>query len=89
MPIMCWTRVAVDGKVWSGVAVATRIASMSAAPIPQAESAWSAARAARSEVSCPSAAMWRWPIPVRARIQASDVSRRFDSSSFVTTRSGR
>ncbi len=31
MPIMCWTRVAVEGKVWSGVAVARTIASMSRA----------------------------------------------------------
>ena len=86
---MCCTRVAVEGNVWSGVAVAMTIASMSAAFTPAAESARSAARVARSEVSCPSAAMWRCPIPVRARIHSSEVSSRCESSSFVTMRSGR
>jgi hypothetical protein len=55
--------------------------------------AWAmASRAAavpRSEVISPSAAMWRWQIPVRWRIQSSVVSTFLASSALVTIWAGR
>ena len=90
MPSLRCTAVAVAGKVWSGVEVATRIRSTSlrayAGPV---EGRAGGSHGARSEVSSPSAAMWRWPMPVRSRIHSSEVSTRCDSSTLVTTRAGR
>ena len=82
-------RSAVAGNAWSGVLVATMIASTSAG---SASADFSADRAAaapmKAQVSC-DCAMWRWRIPVRSRIHVSDVSSRLASSSLVTIRSGR
>jgi multidrug efflux pump len=89
MPSRACTLTAVAGKVWSGVAVASTIRSRSLPLIPACARARRAAATARSEVSSPGAAMRRSPMPVRWRIQASEVSRRRASSSFVTIRSGR
>ena len=57
--------------------------------MPALSSARRAAAVARSEVSSPSAAMWRWRMPVRAAIHSSLVSTIFDRSSLVSTLSGR
>ena len=89
MPIAACTRVAVEGKVWSGVAVATTIASRSEASRPPSARAARAAAAARSEVASPSAAKWRRSMPVRLRIQSSEVSSICANSAFSTTRAGR
>ncbi len=89
MPIALCTLTAVAGKVWSGVAVATISASMSAPVSPVSARAARAAAMARSEVSSPSAAKWRRSMPVRVRIHSSDVSRVAANSAFSTTRFGR
>src|SRR4051812_22746757 len=72
----------------SGVEVASTMRSMSAALRPAASSALRAAERARSLVNSPSAAIWRWRMPVRETIHSSLVSTRDSSSLLVTTRSG-
>ena len=89
MPSRACNLTAVDGKVSSGVAVASTIRSRSLPLMPARSRARRAAWNARSDVSSPSAAMRRSPIPVRCRIQESDVLSRVASSSLVTIRSGR
>ena len=89
MPIAVCTLTAVEGKVWSGVAVARMIASMSAPRRPVSARAARAAAIARSEVASPSAAKWRRSMPVRVRIHSSEVSSVLANSAFSTTRSGR
>ena len=76
------------GKVWSGVAVAEHDAGRRRRPSTPAcvQRLRAAACVARSEVSSPSAAMWRWRMPVRSPIHSSEVSTRCASSSLVTTR---
>ncbi len=89
MPRAACTRSAVAGKHWSGVEVPTITASISAASIPASASAARPASAPmKAAVSC-ALAMWRWPMPVRSRIQLSEVSSRRARSSLLTTRSGR
>ena len=56
---------------------------------PASASAARAARTARSEVSSPSSATWRWRMPVRSVIQASEVSIRPARSSLLTIFAGR
>ena len=56
---------AVDGKIMSGVVVATTIRSTSAGAMPAAASACRAAASARSDVCSSSAAMCRARMPVR------------------------
>jgi hypothetical protein len=56
-PSACWTIVAVAGKVWSGVAVASTIRSMLDASIPAASIARRAARMASDDVVSPSPAI--------------------------------
>ena len=89
MPIALCTLTAAEGKVWSGVAVATISASMSAPVSPPSASAARAAAVARSEVSSPSAAKCRRSMPVRVRIHSSEVSSVCANSAFSTTRAGR
>ena len=89
MPSLAWIRVAVEGKVSSGVLVAQTIRSISSGSRPARPSACLAALKPSSEVNSPSAAMCRSPIPVRCLIHASEVSTILDNSAFVTTRSGR
>jgi len=87
-PSRCCNRQAVDGKIRSGVVVPSTIRSSSDALTPAASSARCAARNARSPVVSPSAAIWRWRMPVRVRIHSSLVSTIFSRSALVTTRSG-
>ncbi len=89
MPKRLCTIVAADGNVRSAVDVATMIASMSSAARLAAESAFSAALAARSDVVSPSAAKWRRSIPERERIHSSEVSTLSSNQLLGTTRSGR
>ncbi len=89
MPMALCTVTAVAGKVWSGVAVATMSVSMSAPVRPASARAARAAWAARSEVISPAAAKWRRSMPVRLRIQSSEVSSVAANSAFSTTRAGR
>ena len=89
MPSAACTIVAAEGKVRSAVEVARMIASIPSAAIPALASAALAARVARSDVVCPSAAKWRRSIPVRERIHSSVVSSDASNSEFGTTRSGR
>ena len=89
MPSAAWTRVAVAGKVWSGVVVARTMMSSRSAGSSAASKAPRAAAMARSEVFSPASAMWRPRIPVRRTIHWSEVSRRFASSALVTIRLGR
>ena len=67
-------RVAVAGKVSSGVEVAQTMRSMSLAPIPAWAMASRAAAVPRSDVISPWAAMCRCRMPVRWRIHSSVVS---------------
>src|SRR3954452_4543711 len=89
IPSCACTLLAVAGKVWSGVAVASTITSRSLPLIPACSSARRAAPKARSDVSSPSAAIRRSEMPVRCRIHSSEVSSRSASSLLVTIRSGR
>ena len=89
MPSAACTRVAVAGKVSSGVAVASTMRSRSHAFMPAWSSARCAALIARCEVNSPSAAMWRWRMPVRCWIHSSEVSIFLASSALVTILSGR
>ena len=72
-----------------GVVVASTSRSISSPVRPALLSAASAAWVARSEVSSPSAAIWRWRMPVRCAIHSSDVRRRPASSALVTILCGR
>jgi hypothetical protein len=89
MPSLSCTMLAVDGKIMSGVAVATMMRSTSPGVIPADAIASRAACVARSEVVSSSAAMCRWRMPVRVRIHSSLVSTRFARSSLVSTCAGR
>ena len=89
MPSFFWTATAEAGKVWSGVAVASTIMSMSAGVSPALASAAFAASKPRSEVNSPSAATRRSRMPVRCRIHSSDVSTIFERSSLERIFSGR
>src|SRR5713226_6481311 len=87
-PSCCWTREAPDGKNESGVEVPSTIRSVSSGRRPAAPSAFWAAATARSVVVSVGAAMRRSWIPVRSRIQVSDVSTIFSRSKLVRTPSG-
>ena len=63
--------------------------SMSAGPSPASASAASAALPASVEVVSPSAAMWRWRMPVRWVIHSSVVSTIVAISALAITRCGR
>ena len=78
-----------EGKVRSGVEVATITASMSSGLSPAIASAFSAAFTAIWLVVSPSAAKCRRSIPERERIHSSEVSSVSSNSEFGTTRSGR
>jgi hypothetical protein len=80
---------AVAGKPWSGVEVATTIASTSSAVAPAAARADRAAAAPMKAAVSWAAAIRRSAMPVRSRIHESDVSIRRASSALVSTRSGR
>jgi hypothetical protein len=84
-PIFFWTKQAVAGKSMSGVAVATRIRSISAGEIFACSIAFSAAFAAMSLVCSSFAAMRRSLMPVRVVIHSSFVSTMRDRSSLVRT----
>src|SRR5579862_4808867 len=81
-------RHATFGKTMSGVVVPTTIRSTSAAVIPAAPSASTAAPYARSEVAVSGPAMWRSRIPVCDSIHASVVETEAASSALASTRSG-
>ena len=89
MPRAACTRVAVAGKVSSGVAVARTIRSRSEAfdagmgerPLRRLDGKM------RGELTV--GAMWRCLMPVRCWIHSSDVSTFLASSSLLTTLSGR
>ena len=89
MPRLFCTVTALAGNVLSGVEVASTIRSMSAGCNPALSSAFRAAAVARSEVSSPSAAMWRWRMPVRWTIHSSDVSTIAARSALVRIFAGR
>ena len=89
MPILRWTIEATDGKVMSGVVVATTIKSTSCGPRRASLSARFAASTARSLVGWSSRALCRWRMPVRSTIHSSEVSTIFARSALVTTCSGR
>ena len=89
MPSRRWTMQAVLGNTLSGVVVASTIRSTSPAAKPARSSAARAAATLMSEVVSPSAAMRRRLMPVRSRIQSSEVSRNASNSRFSITRSGR
>ena len=89
MPSRLCTMVATEGKVRSGVEVATSTPSMSSMLTPAFSSAAVAALTARSEVVSPSAAKCRRSIPERVRIHSSEVSRNSSNHVFGTIRSGR
>jgi hypothetical protein len=80
---------AVDGSRRSGVAVESTIRSSSPGWMPARSIAMREACAAMSAAPISAGAMRRSWMPVRSRIHSSFVSSVFDSSSFVTTRSGR
>jgi hypothetical protein len=88
-PRRCCSRQAVDGKMRSGVVVPTTMSSISRMSTPAASRAARAARSARSDVVWPSAATWRWRMPVREWIHSSVVSTSFSSSALVRIFSGR
>src|SRR4029078_5925148 len=88
-PIFACRMLAVDGKMMSGVVVATTIRSTSAGASVAAASALRAAASAKSDVCSPSAATWRLRMTVRERIHSSLVATRSASASLVTMRSGR
>ena len=85
-PMSAWIMAAVAGAIRSGDVVARMMKSMSAGVRPASAIALRAASAPRERVVPP---MRRSRIPVRSEIHSSDVSRVSESSSFVTTRSGR
>jgi hypothetical protein len=89
MPKPACTIVAQDGKVRSGVDVATITASMSSGASPAMSSAARAAATAIWLVVSPSAAKCRRSMPDRERIHSSVVSSVFSNSAFSTTRAGR
>ena len=80
---------AVDGKIMSGVVVATTIKSTSESAMPAVASAWREAASARSLVCSSGAAICREQIPVRVRTHSSLVSMRVASSALVSTLAGR
>src|SRR5690606_36620415 len=84
-----WTQHAVEGNSVSCEHVPTMMPSSSPGSIPASRQASAMAPAARSDVEVFSSTTRRAPIPVRSRIQASEVSRRSARSSLVTTLSGR
>ena len=88
-PRFAWMRVAVAGKVSSGVEVAQTIMSSSSAAISARASACSAAFDPRSEVNSPSSASRRSRMPVRCLIHSSEVSTRRARSPLLMTRDGR
>ena len=95
-PIAACTWAAVDGKIRSGVVVATMMRSISEASSPERPSASRAAATASDVVPspCVGSQKRRASIPVRVRIHSSFVSmpsrsRRAASSSFVTRCAGR
>jgi hypothetical protein len=88
-PRRCCSRQAVEGEIRSGVVVPTTSSSISPGLTPAAASAARDAPSARSQVVWPSAAMWRWRMPVRDAIHSSLVSTSFSRSALVSTFSGR
>src|SRR5688572_7067778 len=80
---------AIEGRMRSGVTVATKMWSTSWTSTPAASSAFFAASVARSEFSWPGATMRRSRMPVRVTIHSSDVSTIFSRSALDSTRSGR
>src|SRR6266567_193853 len=80
---------ALDGKIMSGVVVATTMRSSSDAEIPAAASACREAASARSLVSSPAAAIRRSQMPVLDRTHSSLVSIRRARSALVSTCAGR
>ncbi len=88
-PSASWTRLAVDGKAYSGVAVATMIRSSRDGGSPATIKASRPARAASSAVVSRSLlTTWRSLMPVMRVIQSSLVSTTRASASFVRTFSG-
>ena len=84
-----WMRTAVAGKVRSGVAGGADDEVDVERVDAGAHEGLAAAAMPRSEVSSPSAAMWRCSMPVRSWIHSSLVSTMFARSSLVRTRFGR
>jgi len=84
-PRVLWTRQAVDGRRWSGVAVPTTTRSSAT---PASARARRAASAARSEVTSSGAASRRSRIPVRSTIHSSEVSTMASRAELVRTRLG-
>ena len=88
-PMRDCTSQAVDGSQRSGVAVVTMRRSMSDGSIPVFSMTASEARSPMSVAVICLGAMRRSRIPVRSRIQASDVSTIWARSEFARTWSGR
>src|SRR5581483_4708075 len=89
IPSRACTMVATEGKVSSGVVVATITMSSSLASMPASSSAARPAARAKSDVFSVSFTTRRSRMPVRSRIQASEVSTRLARSSLVSTVCGR
>src|SRR5262249_44213033 len=87
-PSFCCSVQPHDGRMRSGVVVASTIWSMSRASSSAISSArWLAINARSLDASC-GAAMRRSRMPVRSTIHSSDVSTSFSRSRFDSTRSG-
>ena len=82
IPIFFWTRVAVEGKVLSGVVVATIIKFISFLSIVEFAIAFRAAYEAKSEVVSCFDTKCRLFIPDLLYIHSSEVSTNFERSSF-------
>ena len=87
-PRRCCSSTPLPGAKWSGVDVASTMASMSPRARPDASMARRLARSARSTPVSPSRTQWRWRMPVRCAIHSSVVSMTAARSSLVTMRSG-
>jgi len=87
-PSASWIRLAELGKTCSGVDVATMTKSISEGSTSATSSARRAAAKPREAVVSSSPAMRRSRMPVRSRIQVSDVSTMASRSWLVSTRSG-
>src|SRR5262245_42165829 len=87
-PSFCWSVQAQEGRMRSGVVVATRMQSTWSAVSPAASSARWQATSARSDDACSGAAIRRSRIPVRSTIHSSEVSTMRSRSALVSRFSG-
>ena len=89
-PSLRWKKTPVPGKRWSGESVAKITICTSRGVIPASSSARFAASTPRSDepMPLPGSTQCRSRMPVRSRIQSSEVSIHWRRSSLVTTRAG-